>query len=473
MGTIWVREFTGGLDARRLPETSAGGTLIRAKNCHINRGGEIEQRADFVKLYDAPANTTVGLASDRDGLVVFGHISTPPPNLPSFIRYQRLEHPTGEALVDVLDATLFEGRVQATGLFADGSAYLFDDGTRVDDADAPPNRAGSGNPGPLLTFQEKLFSGADSIFFFSAVGDPADYSGTGAGFIDMSTHARGTERITALTRYQQFAAVFSRRTIQIWFLDPDPTLSRQAQVLTNTGTPSPNSVVEFGDSDVIYVDQSGIRSLKARDSSNNAFTTDIGSPIDPLVSTLLQAGAVKVSTAIEPQDGRVWIAINDTIFVFSYFPGSRVSAWATYEPGFLIDRLEVFNDRVYVRSGDSLYVYGSQEGPYHYSDTVQAEAWLPYLDADRPAQPKMFRGLDASCRGEWEVRIALAPDRPEVSDKVATITTQTFNDLRIALEARANHISARFLSTKPVSATKPAVLSSVVLHHDMVDEEGA
>ena len=71
MGTIWVREFTGGLDARRLPETSAGGTLIRAKDCHINRGGEVEQRADFLKLYSAPLNATVGLAADRNGLVVF------------------------------------------------------------------------------------------------------------------------------------------------------------------------------------------------------------------------------------------------------------------------------------------------------------------------------------------------------------------------------------------------------------------
>ena len=50
MGTVWVREFTGGLDARRLPETTAGGVLIRARNGHISRGGEFEKRAAFALL---------------------------------------------------------------------------------------------------------------------------------------------------------------------------------------------------------------------------------------------------------------------------------------------------------------------------------------------------------------------------------------------------------------------------------------
>ena len=45
MGTIWIREFTGGLDARRLPETTPGGVLIKGIDGHINRGGEFEQRA--------------------------------------------------------------------------------------------------------------------------------------------------------------------------------------------------------------------------------------------------------------------------------------------------------------------------------------------------------------------------------------------------------------------------------------------
>lgn len=474
MATIWVREFTGGLDARRLPETSAGGTLIRAKDCHINRGGEVEQRADFLKLYTAPLNATVGLAADRNGLVVFGHISTAPTDLPPFIRYQQLQHPSGEALVAVTSATLFEGRVQAVGRFADGSSFLFDDGVRVTDVNAPPNLPNSENPTALLTYQQKVFAGAGPVLFFSAVADPTNYTGTGAGFIDMSTHSQGASEITALARYQDFAAIFSRRTIQIWFFDPNPLNSRQVQVLDNTGTTAPKAVVPFGDTDVFYLDQSGIRSLRARDSSNNASTTDVGSPIDPLVvADLCACDTQKAASVIEPLNGRLWMALRDRIYVFSFFPGARISAWSTYEPGFSVDDLVVFGDRVYVRAGDDFYVYGSQSGPYQYSEDVQAEAWLPYFDADRPSQAKMVSGIDAACRGSWEVRLGMEPERFEVSDLVARITGQTFSTQRIPVEARGHHIGLRFRATAPASATEPALLSSVVIHHDLVDPEGA
>lgn len=472
MATIWVREFTGGLDVRRLVETSPGGTLIRAKDCHINRGGEVEQRADFLSLYTAPLSATVGLAQDRNGLIVFGHVASGPGDLPANFRYQQLQHPSGEALVDVPHWTLFEGRVQAIGKFADGTSYLFDDGARVTSVHAPPNLSGSSPPTTLLTYQQKVFAGAGSVMFFSAIGDPTDYNpaSTGAGFIDMSTHTRGADAITALVRYQQFAAVFSRRTIQIWFLDPDPLLSRQVQVLSNTGVPGPNAVVEFGDSDVFYLDQSGIRSLRARDSSNNAFTTDIGSPIDPLVVGLIcdcPDGNPRTAAAVEPQDGRVWIAIGSTIFVFSYFPGSKVSAWSTYEPGFAVDDMVVFQDRIYLRSGDSFYVYGSESGPYQYSEATQAEAWLPYLDADRPTQAKLLHGLDVACRGTWELRLAMDPSDTTASDLVARVAETTFQNHRIPAEGEATHISLRAKSLAPAGPNSPAILSSAVIHHSL------
>ena len=475
MATIWVREFTGGLDVRRLAETSPGGTLIRARDCHINRGGEIEQRADFIHLYDAPTSSTVGLASDRNGLVVFGHVATGPTDLPDFIRYEQLEHPTGEALVSVTHTTLFEGRVQAIGHFADGSSYLFDGGLRTDDSAAPPNRANSENPQSLLTYQEKLFAGAGPVLFFSAISDPRDFgTGAGSGFIDMSTHARGSDQITALVRYQQFAAIFSRRTIQIWFLDPDPSLSRQVQVLTNTGASTANSIIEFGDSDVFYVDQSGIRSLRARDSSNNAFTTDIGSPIDALVVQALcdcPDGTPPVTTVVDPQDGRVWLAFGETIFVFSYFPGSQVSAWSEYRPGFRVDDLVEFEDRIYARSRDSFYVYGSRTGPYQYSEETEAEAWLPYLDAERPSQAKLLHSVDVACRGTWELRLATEPENLLASDLVGRVTGTTFSHMRVPIEGQATHLSLRAKSQAPAGPNKPAILASAVIHHDLHRDE--
>src|SRR3546814_10554479 len=65
-------------------------------------------------------------------------------------------------------------------------------------------------------------------------------------------------------------AIFARRAIQIEYVDPDPALNQQLQVLNNIGTVAPHSVVSFGDSDVFFLSESGVRSLRARDSSNSA-----------------------------------------------------------------------------------------------------------------------------------------------------------------------------------------------------------
>ncbi len=476
MGTIWVREFKGGLDRRRLPETSPGGTLIVGENCHITRGGDIEQRADFIKVYTLPAGLTHGLAATKTGLVVFGHQSTPP-GIPSGVTYQRIQHPSGEALIDVPYTTRFKGKLQVIGEFSDGSRYMFYDGTIVSDIKAPPTLAGSGNPVALLTQNDKMYVAADANLFFSAVADSTDFgsgAGVGEGVIAMSTHAEGAEELTGLARYDEYAAIFSRRVIQTWYVDPDPTLNRQAQTLENIGTTAPRSVTQFGDGDVFFLDLSGIRSLRARDSSNSAATSDIGSPIDTLVVEQADlVGDAEVARAIgiiEPRDGRFWLALHDRIYVFSYFASNKVSAWTEYLPGFAVDDMLVFNDRVWIRSGDDIYVYGSQSGAFSYSDNV-GRVWLPYLDADQPYRQKILSGMDAALRGTWDVAVGMDPNDQVIQDRVGTLDRTTFGIEQIPVHGQFNHISARFLVKRPASDTEPAVLSSVAIHFQGDQEE--
>lgn len=477
MGTIWIREFTGGLDLRRLAEASPGGTLIRARDGHITRGGEFQQRADFVEVYTLPAGQTRGLAATPDGLVVFGH-QTEPGGIPAGVTYQRLQHPSGEALATVPYATLFRGKVQAIGEYTDDSRYQFFDGTLVSDVNGPPYASGSGAPAALLTQGQKMYVAAGPNLFFSAVADSTDFGagvGTGEGFIVMSTHAEGSEELTGLARYDEYTAVFARRVIQTWYLDPDPGLSRQAQVLNNTGAIAGRSITQFGDGDVFYLDRSGIRSLRARDSSNSAATTDIGSPIDPdvvdRILTLGDAEAARAIGVIEPRDGRFWLAIRDRIYVFSYFTASKVSAWSEYLPGFAVDDMIVWDDRVWLRSGDTIYVYGGTGDAFRYSADVQAEAWMPYLDANVPFREKMLTGVDAAARGVWEVRVGMDPNNHDATDLVARVDRTTYGIERIRAAGQFNHISLRFKALAPVSAAEPAVLSAAVVHFERDAEE--
>ena len=809
MSTIWIREFVGGLDTRRMPETTSGGVLIRATDGHINRGGEFEKRGAFVRTYDLPAAATIGLAAGKSDLFVFGHAA--PPAMPAGVRYQRLQHPDGTtALTRVLSYDLYAGKIYVVGEFADGSRHHFYDGVRVPDwydgrarasfrvvaggttpalaatgsfevvagtnnpgvnrftnitidgvaiisgpvdhtgnnattasaiaaaingftsspdytasasgqtvtitaaatgtaangktivvsvggdaqaaninnmaggadiatatlsslaidgvsvisspivwassntdtasaiaaainstastpdysavangetvsivADAAGSNANgrvvafglangfqvdpsaglvmangsnpvpasqatgsftitggtaaagnqvtnitingsaiisgavlwatsnaatasavaaainsyvsspdytataSGavvtvkavNTGPAINGAsinvtvggnvtvgsvQAMAGGADAEATFvpgtfvktigsrmhSVSGANEHFSGikaptrwttetTGAGFIDMSTEASGSETLTGLAKYQQFVAVFAQRLIQIWYFDSDPTLNEQKQVLNNTGTDCPRSITQFGDNDLFYVDESGVRSLRARDASNAAATTDIGVPIDTLVSDIMSGLSpeerVKVIGVIEPRDGRFWVSFQDRIFVFSFFQGAKISAWSLYLPSeevdgesvpLTVDDMVVFRRRVYIRSGDAVYVYGGLGNDIEY-DSTQAEVWLPFLDGDTPAREKVLNGVDVAATGVWEVRVAMNVNDIDASDKIATITETTYGLPKIGGEGTSTHFSLRFKSV----GSGPARLGSAAIHYGPDEDE--
>lgn len=473
MGTIWIREFRGGLDARRLPETLAGGTLMRARDCHINRGGELEQRSVFTPQYDLVANTTKGLAETSDGLITFGHQASAPAGHPPEIKYMQLAHPGGEALVDVPYVRKFKGKLEVIGTFADGVSYLFYDGVRTTDVNAPPNTPGQETPTALLTYKEKMYVTAGPNLFNSAVKDATDFgggAGAGSGVIDMSTHSEGAEKLTAIAKYDEAAAIFSRSVIQIFFLDPDPLLSRPLQELENTGTRAARSVTQFGDGDLFYLDRSGVRSLRARDSSNNAATTDIGSAIDPLLRTVLDdltdEQIERAIGIIEPRDGRFWLALGEVIYVLSYFTATKVSAWTEYRPGFEIDQMIVKDEVVWVRSGDTVYSFGDAQGRPVYDNTVQPEAWTPYLDGDEPFRSKNIDGVDVAARGEWDIRLAYDPENEVAEDLIATIAGTTYGNEKIPAEGQATHVSMRMRCKEPPSPTEPARFSSATIHFE-------
>src|SRR5262249_45957746 len=148
-------------------------------------------------------------------------------------------------------------------------------------------------------------------------------------------------------------------SVQIWNIDVDPAKNSQAQVLRNTGVIAPLSVEQHGDSDVFYLSDSGIRSLRARDSSTAALSDDVGTPVDDYVTQVVQAMGAAVADAdavIEPIAGRYWLALGDTVFVFSQFIGSKVAAWTTYQTPFDITAFAT-NDNQLVCRGDDDKLY--------------------------------------------------------------------------------------------------------------------
>ena len=198
-----------------------------------------------------------------------------------------------------------------------------------------------------LTFNNKIYACAGSNLYFCALGNATtwnDPNGVGNSFIGMSSQTGVADPLIAVGIYQGRLAVASRRTVQIWTMDPDPSLNAQGQVLSNIGTFAKRSLQGIGDQDIYMLYDSGFRAIRVRDASNNAITDDIGVPVDSLVQAALaaisQQTAAKSCGVVDPAANRYWCYIPGAggavgaIYVLSSFPRSQIEAWSQYLPSY-------------------------------------------------------------------------------------------------------------------------------------------
>lgn len=312
----------------------------------------------------------------------------------------------------------------------------------------------------VRTLGQKVYAANQSLMHFSgftgtpAVPDPTAWASThtGAGFINMSTQDGGSSQLMGLAVYQNRMAVFSRRNVQIWTVDADNANNKQDQVLSNIGTRAPRTLGAFGDIDVFFLSESGVRSLRARDSSNMASTDDVGSAIDgellAFTHTLDEALVGQAVSMAEPFEGRYLLAVGPVVYVFSHFPGAKVSAWTTYELEELgADRVvtdwAVTNTQLVARVGDRLCLYGGLSAAEYDADQLfEYEVELPFLDAEIPTAKKAVEGLDVGAEGRWDVYLALDPKNPDIRELIAKIDGSTYGEQgRCASVGDSTHFS--------------------------------
>lgn len=367
-------------------------------------------------------------------------------------------------------------------------------------------------PELVFTYKNKAYIASESVFFFSALNDATRWESTaiGSGFIDTSNNSGIHQNITGIGVYQGKLAVFTRNNIQIWSVDPDPSLNRLDQDLGGTGCLSANSVSSFGSVDTFYIADAGLRSLRSRDNYDSAFMNDAGHPIDSIliedVRSLSNSEKKKICAIVEPDDNRFWVAIGNKIYVYSYFPGSQITAWSTYSPTpYLtfadwtssgepapapaafstfysgesgsappydryiewinspigtVDAMVVLDGRVFIRSGDRFYLYGGMDNKMYDSSKVVAE--LPYLDASKPATYKEAKGIDMTCQGEWTVELGFDHTAPDVRDTIAHVSQSTFALGRFPATGYGTHFGPRLTNDKEGYA----LLANFIVHYD-------
>ncbi|CAB4135540.1 hypothetical protein UFOVP291_38 [uncultured Caudovirales phage] len=347
------------------------------------------------------------------------------------------------------------------------------------------SRVAGKSPGSSVTYKSKEYAAVGSTLYFSAVNDATkwDIYDTGSGFIDMSNNFGGREDITGMGVYQNYLAVFNRRSVQLWSMDADPANNSQVQIIANTGALSPDSIVSVGSIDLLYLADNGVRSLRARENTDTAFSSDIGSAIDSIVISHMEEldttnyGSLGYDTKytakaiIEPIDGRYWLSLGGKIYVLSYFPGSNISAWSLYETDQweVVTEMVTREDKVYTRDEvGKIYIYGfdlnapSIDDRSNIYDSCEVVVELPYLDGNKPATYKEAKGIDMTCAGEWKVYLGFDHTNPTARDLVATVTQPTFALGKITATGAGTHFGPRFVN----QSAGPALLANFIVHFD-------
>lgn len=196
------------------------------------------------------------------------------------------------------------------------------------------------NPTALFVYRSRVYMANISRFNFSDNDDPTGWEvqNSGAGEIGYVTSFGSEDTVKTFSQLQGRLAVFGRRSVQLWTTDADPNNFAWIQTLDNSGTQAPLSAVNLGDYDVLYLDDAGVRSLRAKEVTSNAYIDDVGSPIDDLIQALTTANYTKSSACavVETLQKNYWLAVpranafGGVIYVLSKHPAVKQNAWSIY-----------------------------------------------------------------------------------------------------------------------------------------------
>ena len=322
-----------------------------------------------------------------------------------------------------------------------------------------------------LAHNRRMFTIDNVILHFSMWDNPSrhDELNITAGFIDHSTIAQSEPILVSAADYQDGIAVFGLRHVFVWKTDPVPDSFYKKQVLHNTGTASPHSVTPYSEAEVMYLDRDGIRSLRSRSGVDMVYSADLGTLIDRLVVAKMKTMTIdekysQVFGEVEPNSGRLWMALKDTIYVLSYFPDTHVAGWTWYDnTAYPVDMLNANYEGIYWRSGDSIIAYGGATGDVY--DATEAVVRVPYVDGGKPATRKSWTGIDLALSGTWQIKAGFDATAPAALDLIANLTKSTYAQQKIAVNGDAPSISLELRST----FLGPARVGNATVHY--IDED--
>jgi hypothetical protein len=546
MAQFVIENFANGLDLRRSHDTAPPGSLRTLNNAFINEGGEIEKRKAFVihaalTAYGQTANYKGKIAGpwqvgNRNDAVIFRHRHNSLPSTGWVAGAGTLAMRMAVSTKPMLHAWAMKSTVALGAGFGScfrvnaacpSGDYVYvvesyqtptftpDDNQQIEvqisntftdngEPIAETHITANNNFMAMAVLKDKGYNGGGNTFKASAVGDPGDMAGTGSGSIDVRSQGLPIGTVYQLGEYFGQLLVCGQKGTQFWDVDASFAQNQYLRTIPNSllgsQTNGARSVTGYGDGDVLFLSRSGIRSMQARDSSNFAKVSDVGSPIDALIKTALNVADAPNETTdgsvqnandffhtaigvVHGGSGQFWLFLKEKVYVLSNYPSAKVRAWSTFDmptptPANLTtkngvakgrwcgDACSIRDDIVLRNFADEVYFYGGTDtGTY---DTSAVEVITPHMDMGRPSSIKQITGFDIACVGTWTLEASLNPQNI-AWETVATFTNSTFcNTGIIPYEAKCSHMALRLTNS---TAEKAILGQIIVLYEGGVGEE--
>lgn len=319
MPTLTLDRFDGGLLLARPSSVAPANSLSAVRNMDVQPGGWLRSRP---KWRPAPGGLQIGpqwkgLEANGGFLWVFSCWDVESTGKTSDVANAE----TGERVLYAFRSTGAGGdfslasRCRLLGVtrwnsgfvaaLADGSGAahptLFAPGAGPAAVATPITDASCPKTGLMVTAGSRVYAISDDgqSVRFSKVGDPTNWTeANNAGFLPIAQHFGAGQRAYALGLYQGQLAVFTEQSIQLWTIDPDPTAMALDRVIDGVGTRHHRSVVSLN-GDLLFLSESGVRSLTTLASALFPTDVDLGLPIRSLTTSPRQTVRFSLG-ALEP-----------------------------------------------------------------------------------------------------------------------------------------------------------------------------
>ena len=342
-------------------------------------------------------------------------------------------------------------------LFREGSDPIYYDGTTCDEVSAHPDYSGTVPSGNIVQsgFGRLWVAKTDTnntIVYWSDLLTGFKWDTGSSGSIDISkVWPDGSDEITALAVHNGVLAIFGKRQILLYTGAEDPATMALADTIVGVGCIARDSVQVTG-TDLIFLSDSGVRSLRRTIQEKSAPMTDISKNVRTELTSYLSTETNRTFSVYSPEEAFYLLQLPTTGITYCFDmrapleDGShRATQWDSIQPQALCR----------TRGGDLLIgkVLGiaKYDGFTDNGSAYQMSYFTNYIDFGAPSNLKLLKNLKITVIGgsATDVTLNWGYDYSYAYKKKRfTLSTQVIAEYNIA-EYNIGEFNAGVLVNRP------------------------